>query len=284
MVGVRFEYRIEIQTGHAQLREPVEPLLNAAQISAEIIVVADLSLRVRLPGGFTAPIVPQDAAIGKGGRILRRGETLICPGEAIGEDLVHHAAGQPIGGPEALFVAGELPHRAGRGGKGGGGVGLADEIPTALSGFDLKAVPGQPDRRRRIPAVPPFVAVIRLSRPEHAVQGFRPAVRAADQIGSTAPYPAGQEDPEQHRTSLLDSAERGTVLRIAGIEQFMDRESFRLRHAFTCLSSVSGLLRRSPVSAADAAALIFIIMARLAPRGKSCLCPFVSCKRPLICS
>ena len=232
MVGMRLEDRVEIQTGHTELREPVEPLFDPPQVPAEVIVVADLPLFVRPPSGLAAPVVTQDAAVGQGDRT-----GFLRPGEPVGENLVHHAAGQPVGRTEALFIAGQLPQRAGRRRKGGGGVGLADEIPPPLPGLELEAVPDKTRFFGRIAAVPPFVAVVHLARPEHAVERLIPTVWTADQIRPAAPKPTGQEDPEQHRAPFLDRAEGVAVFRVAGIEQLMDRGNFRLRHAVTCLSS-----------------------------------------------
>ena len=59
MIGMRLKNRVEIQAGNAQLRQPVEPLLDAFQIPAEIVIVADRACGVGPPFRLSAPIAAQ---------------------------------------------------------------------------------------------------------------------------------------------------------------------------------------------------------------------------------
>ena len=149
MVGLRLKHRIEIEASHAQGGKRGELFEDPVQISAEKVVIEHFAVARGAPFRFAAPILPQNTS-------LRHG----CPARArftepVREDLIDHAALEPLRCGKGGICHGELPILPFKSD-------LAQPVArmchprTAPIRVIFKMIPIQPFFRRRIFCAPPF--------------------------------------------------------------------------------------------------------------------------------
>ena len=98
-----FENGVQIQAGDAQLLQIGQFLLNALQVPSKKSVLGDLPCSLGAHTGCWDQIAVERPA--RGDVLLG----LLGLVEPVGEDLVHHAAFQPVGGLEVFVVHRQLP-------------------------------------------------------------------------------------------------------------------------------------------------------------------------------
>ena len=104
MVGGGLKNGAEVQRGHGQLRQRVQPGENAPERAAEKVPVADLALRVRPPFRRIVPIAV-DLTVTNHSGWVRNGQAE----ESVWENLVCYAAAEPVRRGTGAVVYGELP-------------------------------------------------------------------------------------------------------------------------------------------------------------------------------
>ena len=120
VVGRGLKNGAEIERRHAERREVVELFRDALQITAEKVAARDLTVGVRTVFGQLVPIFVQRARADKACDV-----PFFCAAEAVGEDLIRHAAAEPIGRFVRVVVDRELPGR--------------DRVPRAEAVFAVAA-------------------------------------------------------------------------------------------------------------------------------------------------
>ena len=102
VVFMRFKDRVQVYDIAAQPRDIVKLFLDALQITAEIVVIGNISVAVRLPVRHVVPVRVYLA-------VIRHIVVGLCAfREPVGEYLIHHAALEPLGSGHSLLVNGEL--------------------------------------------------------------------------------------------------------------------------------------------------------------------------------
>ena len=104
VVGRGLEDRAEVECRHTERGEVVELFRDPLQITAEKVAARDLALGVRAVFGKLVPIFVQRARADKACNITR-----FSAAEAVGEDLIRHAAAEPRGRFVCVVVDRELP-------------------------------------------------------------------------------------------------------------------------------------------------------------------------------
>ena len=107
VVGRGLEDRAEVECRHTERGEVVELFRDPLQVTAEKVAARDLALGVRAVFGKLVPIFVQRARADKACNITR-----FSAAEAVGEDLIHHAAFEELRCLIVLVVDGELEHFA----------------------------------------------------------------------------------------------------------------------------------------------------------------------------
>ena len=146
VVGGRFEDRAEVERRHAERGEIVELFRDAREVAAEKVAASDLTLCVRAVFGRFVPALVQRARPDEACDL-----SLFRAVEAVGEDLIRHAAAKPFGRFVRVIVDRELP-----------GI---DRVPRAEAVFAVAARAAV--RPREAEVVPDELQVIR--RGEDAV-------------------------------------------------------------------------------------------------------------------
>ena len=160
VIGMRFENRIEINAGYTQTFEIRQLLLDSPQIAAEVVGIGNFPLLIRSPDRFPLPILPQGTI---GGNVLFFHTGAI---KTVGENLVHHAACQPVRRLKTFSINGELPLRRFR---------IQCILPaeaasqpqTPMPGINVKFIEIEPCPRRCIMAFPPLIRFPVHSAPKH---------------------------------------------------------------------------------------------------------------------
>ena len=141
VVGRGLEDRAEVECRHTERGEVVELFRDPLQVTAEKVAARDLALGVRAVFGKLVPIFVQRARADKACNITR-----FSAAEAVGEDLIRHAAAEPHGRFVCVVVVDrELP-------------GL-DRVPRAEAVFAVAARAAV--RPREAEVVPDELHVIR---------------------------------------------------------------------------------------------------------------------------
>ncbi len=140
VVGRGLEDRAEVECRHTERGEVVELFRDPLQVTAEKVAARDLALGVRAVFGKLVPIFVQRARADKACNITR-----FSAAEAVGEDLIRHAAAEPRGRFVCVVVDRELP-------------GL-DRVPRAEAVFTVAARAAVRPRETKV--VPDELHVIR---------------------------------------------------------------------------------------------------------------------------
>ena len=104
MVGRGLEDRAEVERRHAEGGKVVELFRDAREVAAKKVAARDLALGVRAVFRGFVPALVQRARTDKA-----CGVSLFCAMEAVGEDLIRHAAAEPFGRFVRIVVDRELP-------------------------------------------------------------------------------------------------------------------------------------------------------------------------------
>ena len=140
VVGRGLEDRAEVECRHTERDEVVELFRDPLQVTAEKVAARDLALGVRAVFGKLIPIFVQRARADKACNITR-----FSAAEAVGEDLIRHAAAEPRRRFVCVVVDRELP-------------GL-DRVPRAEAVFTVAARAAVRPRETKV--VPDELHVIR---------------------------------------------------------------------------------------------------------------------------
>ena len=104
VVGVGLKDRVQIQAGDAEITQIRQLLLDSREVAAVVVhVQVALALLGRPEVGLTGLVGAVDA-VGEGHLLAG-----VALAEAVGEDLVHRAVFQPVGGLEVRLMHGQLP-------------------------------------------------------------------------------------------------------------------------------------------------------------------------------
>ena len=91
MVGVSLKNGVEINTADTERFKIIKLLLNALEITAEIVVLCYSALAVGLPERLTAPVGTQNSVFGYTTLRLAR------IAESVGKNLINNGAFYPLG-------------------------------------------------------------------------------------------------------------------------------------------------------------------------------------------
>ena len=146
--------------------------------------------------------------------------------EAVGKNLVHHAARQPVGGLEAFPVGGQLP--AAVAAELVAAIHPAHIFLAAVPGIALEVVEKQTGVRRRVVAFPIFGVFAVHAAPEHGVVRFFRCgiVNHAEIHGGAMQVPA-DGNFEMDRCAFLHCSQRVPVHRVPRLKHKQKTSLFK---------------------------------------------------------
>ena len=209
MIGARQKDRIEVDDGDAQLLEIGQLLAHALQIAAVEIVGEIVAVFGDIEEGHLVPFFMQALALAR----LEQRVGALTVTKAVHHDLIHDAAGHPLGHLVVLIVDGDLEVRgAVHPALAAAGVVLRAEHIARASVRHLEAVPAQAGRLghgdlRLIKEAPRAQA-----ERTHRIAMLR-AIPCA-QLHTLYVLPAAQRDAQAHLRAGLQRAEGSAIKRI----------------------------------------------------------------------